>query len=65
MTDDPQYTLPGVEQQRGLVPAILRYLDTRIGLAPFLSILRKKEVPIHRHTVWYYVGGITLIFFVM
>jgi cytochrome b6 len=63
--ETPHTTLPGVDEERGLVAAALRYLDTRIGLAPFFSLLRKKEVPVHRHTIWYYLGGITLFFFVM
>jgi cytochrome b6 len=65
MTEDPHYTLSGVEEQRGLVAGLLRYLDSRVGLAPFFSFLRKKEVPIHRHTIWYYLGGTTLFFFIM
>jgi cytochrome b6 len=27
--------------------------------------MRKKEVPVHRHTVWYYMGGVTLFLFVV
>ncbi len=65
MSEEPRYSLPGVETQKGFVPAVVRYLDSRIGLAGFLSVLRKKEVPVHKHAVWYYVGGITLFFFVM
>ena len=26
---------------------------------------KKKEVPMHRHSLWYYFGGITLFFFVI
>src|SRR5215471_21228298 len=27
--------------------------------------LREKNVPIHRHTIWYYFGGMTLFLFVV
>jgi cytochrome b6 len=65
MDETPHTTLPGLDEQRGLVAAVLRYLDTRIGLAPLFSFLRKKEVPVHRHTIWYYLGGTTLFFFLV
>lgn len=41
------------------------WLDERIGLADFMSFLRKKEVPDHPHAVWYFFGGMTLFFFMM
>jgi cytochrome b6 len=63
--EEPRYTIPGVEKERGIVPAVVRYLDSRIGLAPFFSFLRQKEVPFHKYSIWYYIGGITLFFFVM
>ena len=46
-------------------PALLRWIDDRIGLEQLSGIARKKTVPVHRHDVWYYVGGITLLFFVV
>ncbi len=41
------------------------WLDTRIGLAEMEKLARKKEVPVHRHTVWYYFGGMTLFLFLI
>jgi len=41
------------------------WLDERIGLADLERLVRKKEVPVHRHTVWYYLGGMTLFLFVV
>ncbi len=32
---------------------------------PVIDYLKKKEVPQHRHSVWYYFGGLTLFFFVV
>src|SRR3990167_3862366 len=39
------------------------WLDERIGLADFEKLARKKQVPIHRHGLWYYFGGMTLFLF--
>jgi cytochrome b6 len=40
-----------------------RWLDERIGLNEIEKLARKKEVPVHRHTIWYYFGGMTLFLF--
>ena len=39
------------------------WLDQRVGLAELEKLARKKRVPVHRHTVWYYFGGMTLFLF--
>jgi quinol-cytochrome oxidoreductase complex cytochrome b subunit len=39
------------------------WLDARIGLTELGRIARKKEIPIHRHSIWYYLGGMTLFLF--
>ncbi|MFQ5602420.1 MAG: cytochrome bc complex cytochrome b subunit [bacterium] len=44
---------------------ILRWLKERYDLSAMEYFFKKKEVPIHRHTIWYYFGGITLFFFVI
>jgi cytochrome b6 len=41
------------------------WLDERVGLADLEKLARKKEVPVHRHTVWYYLGGMTLFLFLV
>lgn len=41
------------------------WLDERIGLKDLEKIARKKEVPVHRHTIWYYLGGMTLFLFMV
>jgi cytochrome b6 len=40
-----------------------RWLDQRIGLADLDKLAKKKRVPVHRHTIWYYFGGMTLFLF--
>lgn len=39
------------------------WLDERVGLADLEKLAKKKEIPVHRHTVWYYLGGMTLFLF--
>jgi len=39
------------------------WLDERLGLSTVFGIAQKKEVPLHRHSVWYYFGGMTLFLF--
>jgi cytochrome b6 len=43
----------------------LAWLDDRLGLTPLAELARKKEVPSHRHSLWYYFGGMTLFQFVV
>ena len=39
------------------------WLDERVGFADLEKLAREKEVPLHRHTFWYYIGGMTLFLF--
>ncbi|MCL6482480.1 MAG: cytochrome bc complex cytochrome b subunit, partial [Firmicutes bacterium] len=41
------------------------WLDERFGWAELTAWLRKKTVPRHRYSFWYYLGGITLFLFVI
>ena len=41
----------------------IAWLDERLGFTAALPLMRKKEVPIHRHTFWYYLGGMALFLF--
>ena len=44
---------------------MLAWLKERYDLTAIEQLIKKKEVPIGRHTVWYYFGGITLFFFMI
>ncbi|HEX6731194.1 MAG TPA: cytochrome bc complex cytochrome b subunit, partial [Pyrinomonadaceae bacterium] len=35
----------------------------RLALSAIAKIADKKEVPVHRHSIWYYFGGMTLFLF--
>jgi len=41
----------------------MNWLDERIGGAALRELVREKTVPVHRHTIWYYFGGMTLFLF--
>ena len=41
------------------------WLDERLSISALTEIAHKKEVPVHRHSIWYYFGGMTLFLFVV
>jgi len=41
------------------------WLDERLSISALSDIARKKEVPVHRYSIWYYFGGMTLFLFVV
>jgi cytochrome b6 len=45
------------------VEPITLWLDDRLGIGSIAQLARKKEIPIHRHSIWYYFGGMTLFLF--
>jgi len=49
----------------GALARIRGWLDERFGWAELIAPLRKKTVPVHRYSYWYFLGGITLLLFVI
>ncbi len=45
------------------VARVQNWLDERFGWAELIRPLRKKTVPMHRLSYWYFLGGITLFLF--
>jgi len=43
--------------------AVERWIGERLGTAPLKAMADHKEVPVHRHSFWYYWGGMTLFLF--
>lgn len=39
------------------------WLDERLSIGALAKVASKKEVPLHRHSIWYYFGGMTLFLF--
>jgi len=48
-----------------MIRDLFSWLEERTGLSILAEAARHKQVPVHRHTLWYYLGGITLFFFVV
>jgi len=47
------------------VARVQNWLDERFGWADLVRPLRKKTVPMHRLSYWYFLGGITLFLFMI
>lgn len=43
--------------------SIKDWADDRLAISSLAKLVKKKEVPIHRHAIWYYFGGMTLFLF--
>jgi len=41
------------------------WLEPRIGWTTIRDLAHHKQVPIHRHSLWYYLGGMTLFCFIV
>jgi len=39
------------------------FLSERFDLSGLEAFIKHKQVPVHRHSLWYYLGGMTLFFF--
>ncbi len=48
---------------RALWGRLAPWLDERLGAQEIIDYARKKTVPLHRHTFWYYWGGLSLFLF--
>lgn len=44
---------------------LFSYLDSRFRLTDLAELAKKKKVPVHKHSIWYYFGGICLFLFVI
>jgi len=41
------------------------WIDDRVQLEDLVHFLGKKYVPVHRHSIWYYFGGVALFLFII
>jgi len=48
-----------------MLHSVYSWVDERLGLEELLHFAQKKAVPEHRHSFWYYWGGISLFFFLV
>jgi cytochrome b6 len=43
--------------------SLTAWFDERLSISTLADMAKKKEVPLHRHSIWYYFGGMTLFLF--
>jgi len=48
-----------------LLQSIYSYLDSRFMVSGLMQFAKKKKVPEHKHSFWYYFGGICLFLFIL
>ena len=48
-----------------LLGKLYSLIDDRVHLEDLVKFMGKKYVPIHRHSVWYYFGGVSLFLFII
>jgi quinol-cytochrome oxidoreductase complex cytochrome b subunit len=41
------------------------WIDERVHLEDLVTFMGKKYVPVHRHSIWYYFGGVALFLFII
>ncbi|HUH12036.1 MAG TPA: cytochrome bc complex cytochrome b subunit [Longimicrobiales bacterium] len=56
---------PAPRPEAGTTPAAgaWAWLEERTGLSALGELARHKRVPLHRHSLWYYLGGMALFLF--
>ncbi len=47
------------------VKRVFDWLEERIGFGALRHVAQEKTVPLHKHSIWYYFGGMTLFFFLV
>lgn len=48
-------------QDMPVVQTVYGWLDERLSLSKWQALAEKKMVPVHKHSVWYYLGGVALV----
>ena len=48
-----------------IIKNLYNWIDERVKLEDLVNFLGKKYVPVHRNSVWYYFGGVSLFFFII
>ena len=50
---------------KNLIQSTYSYIDSRFKLTELAKFAKKKKVPEHKHSFWYYFGGICLFLFII
>jgi len=56
---------PGSKERRASVEGVYKWIDERLDLSSIVALARHKTVPQHKHSFWYYWGGISLFLFLL
>ncbi len=48
-----------------IASSVYDWMDERLGISELAAFARKKTVPVHAQSFWYYWGGITLFLFML
>jgi quinol-cytochrome oxidoreductase complex cytochrome b subunit len=48
-----------------IMTSVYTWVDERLGLEDLMQFASKKQVPLHKHSFWYYWGGISLFCFIV
>lgn len=51
--------------ESGWLRSAYDWVDERLDLSELIEHAEKKQVPVHRHSFWYYWGGLSLFFFLI
>lgn len=59
--------MPGSEhrQEQSLPQRLYSWADTRFNIGDLVDYMRHKTVPVHGHSIFYYLGGLTLFLFLV
>src|SRR3989337_2772311 len=44
---------------------LVNWVDTRYNISPIKNFIEHKKVPVHKHSLFYYLGGISLFLFIV
>jgi cytochrome b6 len=47
------------------INSVCAWMDERLGVSDLVEFAKQKTVPLHRHSFWYYWGGLSLFFFLL
>ena len=50
---------------KNLIKKLYKWINERVELEGLVNYMGKKYVPVHRNSVWYYFGGVSLFFFII
>jgi len=50
---------------KSITSSVYEWVDERLGVSDLVAFARHKQVPVHKHTFWYYWGGISLFLFLV